>query len=63
MEEKATGAMTTGLPDGSDPDVPLPGAAEPAAPAGDAKKLSRLERLKQKILKLQGKDPDIYPMW
>jgi len=26
-------------------------------------KLSRLERLKQKILKLKGDDPDIYPMW
>jgi hypothetical protein len=24
---------------------------------------SRLELLKRKIRKLQGKDPDIYPMW
>jgi hypothetical protein len=31
--------------------------------AGSAKKLSRLERLKKKIKKAQGKDPDIYPMW
>lgn len=29
----------------------------------DEKKASRLERLKKKIKKLQGKDPDIYPMW
>ena len=27
------------------------------------KKTSRLDRLKKKIKKLQGKDPDIYPMW
>ena len=27
------------------------------------KPLSRLELLKRKIRKLQGKDPDIYPMW
>lgn len=29
----------------------------------EAPKMSRLERLKAKIKKLQGKDPDIYPMW
>lgn len=28
-----------------------------------SKDLSRLERLKQKIKKLGGKDPDIYPMF
>jgi hypothetical protein len=27
------------------------------------KPLSRMESLKLKIKKLQGKDPDIYPMW
>ena len=29
----------------------------------ETRKLSRLERLKKKIKKIQGKDPDIYPMW
>lgn len=24
---------------------------------------SRMDRLKRKLKKLQGKDPDIYPMW
>lgn len=28
-----------------------------------AAKLTRFERLKQKIKKLKGDDPDIYPMW
>ncbi len=28
-----------------------------------AKPQSRMERLKKKIQKLQGKNPDIYPMW
>ena len=27
------------------------------------KKKSRLSRLRRKIKKLRGKDPDIYPMW
>ena len=31
--------------------------------SAEPKQLSRLERLKNKIKKLQGKDPDIYPMW
>lgn len=25
--------------------------------------VSRIDRLKRKLKKLQGKDPDIYPMW
>jgi hypothetical protein len=29
----------------------------------EQRQLSRLERLKKKIRKLQGKDPDIYPLW
>lgn len=32
-------------------------------PQGAERKLSRAERLKAKIRRLQGKDPDIYPMW
>lgn len=28
-----------------------------------AKKTSRMDRLKKKVRKLQGKNPDIYPMW
>jgi hypothetical protein len=31
--------------------------------AAEQRSLSRLERLKKKIRRLQGKDPDIYPMW
>jgi hypothetical protein len=31
--------------------------------SAEQRKLSRLERLKKKIKGLQGKDPDIYPMW
>lgn len=32
------------------------------APASQ-KQLSRVERLKKKVEKLRGKNPDIYPMW
>lgn len=40
-------------------------AATKKAPGKKAagRKLSRVERLKQKVRKLQGKNPDIYPMW
>ena len=31
--------------------------------SAEQRKLSRLARLKKKIKALQGKDPDIYPMW
>jgi len=31
--------------------------------SAEQRKLSRLERLRKKIKELQGKDPDIYPMW
>ncbi len=34
--------------------------ASPSKP--EAKALSRIERLKQKVRKMQGKNPDIYPM-
>ncbi len=39
-------------------DVQSDAAVEP-----EGRKLSRLERIKEKIRKMQGKDPDIYPMW
>ncbi|MCA0871633.1 hypothetical protein LCL97_12415 [Seohaeicola saemankumensis] len=32
-------------------------------PKQQAPRASRLARLKNKIKKIQGKDPDIYPMW
>lgn len=37
-------------------------SAAPVRGEGE-RKLSRMERIKQKVRKLQGKDPDIYPMW
>lgn len=40
------------------PETPFDGAA-----GGEDANLSRLERLKRKLRKLQGKNPDIYPMW
>ncbi len=63
MEEKAIRPMKSDQPDGNDRDFAKQDAVGETAPASDPKKLSRLERLKQKIMKLQGKDPDIYPMW
>lgn len=47
-------------------DVPQDGQHGPMQPDAKApapKELSRLERLKLKIKKLQGKNPDIYPMF
>jgi hypothetical protein len=29
----------------------------------EARKISRFERLKKKLKRLQGRDPDIYPLW
>jgi len=57
--------------DSSDKDTSIKksaGAAEEArAPqerrSAPAKKASRMDRLKKKVRKLQGKNPDIYPMW
>lgn len=31
--------------------------------SASSRKLSRVERLKRKVRKMQGKNPDIYPMW
>ena len=36
---------------------------DPSPAPAKQKEMSRLERLKQKIRKLGGKDPDIYPMF
>jgi hypothetical protein len=33
------------------------------AARAEQENLSRIERLKKKLKKLQGKNPDIYPMW
>lgn len=53
-------------PDERELEAAKPVKQEDSAANGDIqepKQLSRLERLKKKIKKLQGKDPDIYPMW
>jgi len=55
--------MKTEDPNGGDPINPAQVAPEAETAPPDDRKLSRLERLKQKIRKLQGNDPDIYPMW
>lgn len=47
--------------DGSD--IPKVGHPDSSPKPADPKELSRFERLKLKIKKLQGKDPDIYPMF
>ncbi|WP_186766337.1 hypothetical protein [Falsiphaeobacter marinintestinus] len=38
-------------------------SGEDRKPAESPAQTSRMERLKRKLKKLQGKDPDIYPMW
>jgi hypothetical protein len=63
MDEKAITPMKSDQPQGNDRDFAEQDEGSEAATTTDPKKLSRLERLKQKIMKLQGKDPDIYPMW
>ncbi|MEO0636503.1 MAG: hypothetical protein AAFY73_07635 [Pseudomonadota bacterium] len=36
---------------------------QPEASSGSDKKLSRIDRIRRKIKSVQGKNPDIYPMW
>jgi len=44
-----------------EPDEADGAAASTTEPA--AKPMTRLERLREKVRRLQGKNPDIYPMW
>jgi hypothetical protein len=45
-------------------DAALPAQAAPqSSPDPAAMPQSRMDRIKAKIRKMQGKNPDIYPMW
>ena len=56
--DKDTSAKTSaGAPDEAAARPPQQGKS------ANARKTSRMDRLKKKIRKLQGKNPDIYPMW
>ncbi|MDF1717408.1 MAG: hypothetical protein P1U75_12160 [Antarcticimicrobium sp.] len=47
----------------SEKDMSAKKDAKPSDEKPDARRQSRMERLKKKVRKLQGKNPDIYPMW
>lgn len=49
--------------DRSEKDMSAKKDAKPSGEKPDARRQSRMERLKKKVRKLQGKNPDIYPMW
>lgn len=56
FEDRGTASTQTGVTEASD------GRAQDAG-EGRKNRPGRLERLKAKARKLQGKNPDIYPMW
>lgn len=55
--------MNRDEPETESPKVAVQDGRSVGGENAEQRKLSRLERLKKKLRQLQGKDPDIYPMW
>jgi len=62
IDEKPEGKTHAGS--GTTPQTPQ-GDDQPVHEVAEtqSRKASRLERLKSKVKRMQGKNPDIYPMW